>query len=275
MGFGERLQREREMRGITLEEISASTKIGIRSLRALEKEDFDQLPGGVFNKGFVRAYAKYLGINEEQAVADYMSAAGEQEMPMPQPMPKFDTQVVVLRQKNHSKYYVLAAALVLIAGGTAAYKYRPDLIGMAPAAAEEPIAESRDVAAEAENEELPASSTATLTEASAATSTGPSANPASSPGTTPPPPETSAASVSFTLRLIAKQDSWVSITVDGKPAMTGTLSGERIFQAQREVKMTVGNAGAVEVSHNGHVLPPLGAENQARTVTITAQGIQR
>jgi cytoskeletal protein RodZ len=75
--FGDKLKREREMRAITLEEIAEATKIGTRSLRALEEEHFDQLPGGIFNKGFVRAYAKFLGIDEEQAVADYMSAANE------------------------------------------------------------------------------------------------------------------------------------------------------------------------------------------------------
>jgi cytoskeleton protein RodZ len=75
--FGDKLKREREMRAITLEEIADATKIGTRSLRALEEEHFDQLPGGIFNKGFVRAYAKFLGIDEEQAVADYMSAANE------------------------------------------------------------------------------------------------------------------------------------------------------------------------------------------------------
>src|SRR5689334_22078896 len=46
-------------------------------LRALEEEKFDQLPGGIFNKGFVRAYARYLSIDEDQAVADYLEAAGE------------------------------------------------------------------------------------------------------------------------------------------------------------------------------------------------------
>jgi cytoskeleton protein RodZ len=75
--FGERLRREREMRNISLEEIAAVTKIGTRLLRALEDEQFDQLPGGIFNKGYVRAYAKYVGIDEEQAVADYLQAAHE------------------------------------------------------------------------------------------------------------------------------------------------------------------------------------------------------
>ncbi|HEY4960339.1 MAG TPA: helix-turn-helix transcriptional regulator, partial [Terriglobales bacterium] len=75
--FGERLRREREMRGISLDDIADATKIGTRLLRALEEEHFELLPGGIFNKGFVRAYAKYVGLNEEEAVADYLQAAGE------------------------------------------------------------------------------------------------------------------------------------------------------------------------------------------------------
>ena len=67
------------MRGITLNEIGESTKISRRHLESLEKEDFESLPGGIFNKGFLRAYARYLGIDEEQAVADYSVAANEQE----------------------------------------------------------------------------------------------------------------------------------------------------------------------------------------------------
>jgi cytoskeleton protein RodZ len=79
--FGDRLRREREMRGITLDEISESTKISRRHLESLEREDFESLPGGVFNKGFVRAYARFLGLNEEQAVADYSAAHNEQPSP--------------------------------------------------------------------------------------------------------------------------------------------------------------------------------------------------
>ena len=75
--FGERLRREREMRGVSLDDIAESTKIGTRLLRALEEEHFELLPGGIFNKGFVRAYARYLGLNEDQAVTDYLAAAGE------------------------------------------------------------------------------------------------------------------------------------------------------------------------------------------------------
>src|SRR5580698_10627669 len=69
--FGESLKREREMRGVTLEEISAATRIATRFLQAIENEQWEQLPGGVFNRGFVRAVARYLGLDEDSLVAEY------------------------------------------------------------------------------------------------------------------------------------------------------------------------------------------------------------
>src|SRR5882672_4090126 len=77
--FGEHLKREREMRGVSLDEISTATRIATRFLRAIEDEQWDQLPGGVFNRGFVRAVAHYLGLDEENIVAEYSLAAGDSQ----------------------------------------------------------------------------------------------------------------------------------------------------------------------------------------------------
>jgi len=70
--FGDKFRKEREKKGISLEDVSSATKISSRMLLAIEDEQFDRLPGGVFNKGFIRAYAKHIGLNEDQAVADYL-----------------------------------------------------------------------------------------------------------------------------------------------------------------------------------------------------------
>ena len=59
------------MRGVTLEEISAATRIAPRFLLALENEQWDQLPGGVFNRGFIRAIARFLGLDEDTLVSEY------------------------------------------------------------------------------------------------------------------------------------------------------------------------------------------------------------
>jgi cytoskeletal protein RodZ len=75
--FGEHLRREREMRGVSLDEITTATRIGTRFLQALENEQWDKLPGGIFNRGFVRAVAHYLGLNEEAILGEYTLATGD------------------------------------------------------------------------------------------------------------------------------------------------------------------------------------------------------
>src|ERR1700691_3068009 len=76
-GFGEHLKREREMREVSLDEICAATRIATRFLEALENEQWDRLPGGVFNRGFVRSVGRYLGLDEENLLAEYTIAMGE------------------------------------------------------------------------------------------------------------------------------------------------------------------------------------------------------
>jgi len=87
--FGEKLRKQREQRGISLDTISTITKISPRMLRAIEDEHFDQLPGGVFSKGFVRAYARQVGLNEEEALADYLTALRENQIQSQTVLPNF------------------------------------------------------------------------------------------------------------------------------------------------------------------------------------------
>lgn len=69
MAFGRELQKERERREITLTVIAEHTKVPQRHLLALEQEEFHVLPGGVFNRGIVRSYCRYVGLNEEEWLA--------------------------------------------------------------------------------------------------------------------------------------------------------------------------------------------------------------
>ena len=69
--FGEHLKRERELRGVSLEEVAAATRISTRFLEAIEREQWDQLPGGVFNRGFIRSVSRFLGLDEDAMVAEY------------------------------------------------------------------------------------------------------------------------------------------------------------------------------------------------------------
>jgi len=76
--FGEQLRLAREARGITLREISEQTRISTRYLEAIESDDYKRLPGGIFNKSFIKAYAKYIGFDEKEALEAYARTAREQ-----------------------------------------------------------------------------------------------------------------------------------------------------------------------------------------------------
>src|SRR3954452_9551573 len=69
--FGDELRREREIRGISLKEIADATKISKRFLDAIERNDHKTLPAPVFTRGFVREYARYLGLNADEMVNPY------------------------------------------------------------------------------------------------------------------------------------------------------------------------------------------------------------
>jgi cytoskeletal protein RodZ len=69
--FGEELKRERELRRISLREVAEATKVNLRYLEALESNDFEHLPGGVFNRGFVRAYSQFIGVDPDAMVDAY------------------------------------------------------------------------------------------------------------------------------------------------------------------------------------------------------------
>lgn len=103
--FGDHLKREREMRGVSLEEIAKATRIAPRYLEALETEQWDQLPGGVFNRGFIRSVAHFLGLDEDSLVAEYALATRD----------RVDVGVVAdAPAESNRNWFPLAAAIILL-----------------------------------------------------------------------------------------------------------------------------------------------------------------
>lgn len=255
--FGERLQREREMRGITLEEIAEATKIGTRSLRALEREEFDKLPGGIFNKGFVRAYARYLGIDEEQAVADYLTAVREAEAAAEPRVPQPAEVALAEEKREPAGGRRLVAVVLLLAAIVAGAWY---------------LYNRRN--ARQTDASVPAVPAATQPAAAPTLPAQPTSNPELKAAALPKTPPESGA---FVLRIHAREDSWMHIIADGKVVMSEILkaSGEKEVRAQKQIVLTAGNAGGVEISHNGKTIASLGPENKPRTVTFTPAGLQQ
>lgn len=265
--FGIRLKREREKKNITLDDISLSTKIGTRLLRALEEEHFDQLPGGIFNKGFVRAYARCLGMDEDQAVADYLLASGEAS-PMKAPEPAI---LAVPEEKPQSPasgveqipWGVLAGALLVIAFGFAIWGFNSR--EKQREAREQSVLHSQ-VASATSTEQAPTPSASTAT----ASTPAPAAVPAVTPATAPVNPG------EFNILIKARDDSWLSITADDKPAVEETLAAgtEKSVPAKKSVAIRAGNAGALDFYFNGKKLPSQGDEGQVKSLIFTENGLE-
>ena len=118
--FGESLRREREMRGVTLEEIFATTKINLRFLQALEAEDFAKLPGGIFTRSFLRAYASYLGLDTERVLAEYQLVAP----PAPEGASKAGVTTLASGHRGSlTRFMPWLVAVPLLAAGYALHRY--------------------------------------------------------------------------------------------------------------------------------------------------------
>lgn len=295
--FGDRLKKQREQKSISLDDIALNTKIGTRMLRALEEEKFDQLPGGIFNKGFVRAYARHVGLDEEQTLSDYMAALGEaQQQALPaQPVTASKPPVIVDRpsapvldppereQSAEIPWGLLALGLLLAALAFATWSYyhrerRAETGSATPTAEQASPAESKTAGSA---QQIP---TAPSDSKSAPTTPIPSTD---KPGVQAAPLNQAALHGSatqevmpgaFTILLKGSEDDecWVSIVVDGQPPVEAILTApqEKSIQANKEVVMKAGNIGALEVFFNGKSLGRLGDYGTVRTLTFHSDGLQ-
>lgn len=277
--LGARLKREREQRRMTLDEISTSTKIGTRFLIAIEDEQFDQLPGGIFNKGFIKAYARAVGVDEAEAVAYYELATGASQ-PEIQP----DNTLAVLAATptaasifpdedsesgiSRLPWEWFAVGLLVIAFGLAIWGFHTRENPVHPVVTPTPPSELNSAPAlQTAEPAMPARQSQTDTSLSA---------PGSQTTAAVTAPEPPAAAKTFLVQIQAQQDSWITITADGHQIMQDTLhaSSEKSVEAHDQVVIETGNAGALDISFNGRRLQQQGAPNQVKTLTFDSSGLK-
>lgn len=252
--FGENLRRERELRGITLLELANATKISLRHLEALEAERFDLLPGGVFNRGFVRGVARYMKLDERHWVGEFVRAAHEE----PEILARYGPPTAPEPAGRHRGLWSLA--LLLVVFGVSAYLVHE--LRLRRAAEASPVVPTVTAASP-----LPASTPAP-----------PSVKPARETRTAGPA-ETPPASVSpaeLRLQVDSLEEAWVSITADGETLYSGLMkAGEtRSFRATGSINVATGNASAVVLTLNGETLPPLGNPGEHKNLTLTARDLK-
>jgi cytoskeletal protein RodZ len=251
--FGEELRREREIRGISLKEIADATKISKRFLEAIERNDHRTLPAPVFTRGFVREYAKYLGLNADEMVNRYnYAAAGDDRIeksahlerlvaPPPPPAKEKPFRVSGIPpwyariDRNLIVTAVIIAALAVLGYWAVRHK--------------------RETSAAAREEAQTVTTTTTHAAPKAATATT-----ASAPLTT-----TSSAAADQALHLVveASARSWIVLEADGKTVLNNEMQkGDRASYDAKErfLFRTIGNAGGITLTLNDLTLQPFGGD---------------
>lgn len=237
--LGQELRREREARGVSLQDIARLTKINLTYLTALEEDRLDILPGEFFIKGTIRIYAKCIGLDENQAINLYLQAGGKPSAPERPSKKRRTTDITPARWKKLSLFLLLpllvAAVLILTKpwNQSAAPRRRPS-----PASAQAPL--PRPV------------------------------QPVSEAGLRPlPPPAEEAKDLS--VQMSFQEEVWVRITADGRLLEEGLLrpGDQRTYTALDKFEMRLGKPGVVGLSINGRRAKPLGSSAAPRTFEIT------
>jgi cytoskeleton protein RodZ len=273
--FGEGLKRERELRGVTLDEISAATRIATRFLRAIESEEWDQLPGGVFNRGFVRAVARFLGLDEENTVAEYTLAVGDR-----QSVPVWTGSPPVVTPKRNWPAWIVAAILVLalLAGawfGTQRFLARRAAKRMAQAAAVSGVSSPEATSAPQRTASEPAAPPYNGTSAPTdqdPTSGAPAAAAVSGSATAPNSPENQP----LELKIEASKKTKVTVVADREVVFDRTIkAGENhSFSATDHFQVSAKDAGALRLELNGKAMAPIGPPGHAGKVTLTRDALK-
>lgn len=241
--MGDELKREREMRGVSLREISDATKISMRYLAALEAGDAKHLPAPVFVRGFVREYSRYLGINADEAVDRYMRSVGELEQQEQEQIRKENPQ---LRDYDPTRdegklriiFRLLTALLVIGILVATAWYFR------------------HSIRALVDREEAPPASAEEAVRSGAAVPTSTAA---------PEPEPEDADTRPLLMKIEFTEPTWIHLLVDGQTAMQETVNTGSIreFEAKDRIEIrTLGNAGGVRVEIDGEELPPLGRSRE-------------
>jgi len=302
--IGDTLHAERVRRHLDIQAIARELKIPAKFLEAIEKDQFDKLPAPVFARSFVKQYARYLGMTDDDLVSALQRlfepppslaepSSEKPETPIIQVDRMAEWESVGERRSWSSSLPALALVVVAMLGCSGVYAWwqRNRHAVSAHEAGQAAVSSVKgQEAAPGSLEPAPPPNTATLVRqastAEAAKSPVPAvnsaldqaarrdgetaANAAGAPGTPAGPPGP------VHVQVTASALVWVSAKADDKSSFSGTLqaSQSRTIDAQHTVVLRLGNAGGADITLNGKSIGPVGPKGQPRTVQLTSGGFQ-
>ena len=243
---GAQLRAAREAKQVSLRAIANTTKISVSALEALEENDVGQLPGGIFTRAFVRSYAAEVGLDPEETTRDFVAQLPEAGID--------EEETYDIHSHEHdlfqSQQQMAGTVLKLVA------------IGL-PVAGLLLYLGTRIVTTGTDAPEAPPAATSPV-----------------SPAPVEPPVRTETPVTaelmpqgSLTIVLRPRADCWVSLRVDGESVFERVMrSGDReSYEAEDEIILTIGDAGAFAFEINQQAGRSLGASGEVVTATITPQ----
>jgi cytoskeletal protein RodZ len=251
MSIGDDLRNARRARGMTIERVALLTRISPTVLRALEADDVASLPGWVFVRGFLKSYAREVGLDPDRTVAAFLAQHAPAEKPGEESTPKpsvFHVESVrepIEVEPSRHLGQILTVAVIVI--GAVAYLGLHNRVSTPAAAASQPASSRVAVS--------PAADVAVATAGSTASQA------------------VAAETADLTLHLTATGECWVSATVDAEPRVRRLMNAgdQETIAARDNVVLRVGDPAALQWSINGAPARTLGEPGRPVTVRVTPQ----
>lgn len=270
--LGEELKRLRENKDLSIREVAEATHIGGRFLQAIEADNYSILPGGIFNRGFVRSYARFVGLDEEQALLLYNQQLEAQGGEAPRSMaPSLDGIEEEVASPWGSIALIIIILLLLSAGIYTAYRWFKGEDATSQIVVTSTPAPSVSASPSTEPN---ASPTPTATETAS-----PTASPSASPTTTPSASPSPAPPLNGNLQVkvqIGSEPCWLKVWIDANRPADGVLNpGDvREFSASEKIILSFGNITGVTATLNGRPMKLTPTKGTQSYVVLTKDNYQ-
>ena len=274
LSFGRYLQSIRVEKGISLKAVSHETRIRLETLHFIEAEDHRHLPDEVYVKGFLRAYAKAIGADGDEAVQRYISRLAVKRKIALSAAALFRTGGAFWRRLLLSLAAVLCLIAVTLYAVSAWREHNMPEEAVSTETAEqsatEPMIEKPDALSRAPSEEkaVPAPATEASTEPSMDSADDKEVSaPDASTGSAPPPP---AVANKLRLTIDTIEETWLKIIVDDQKAKQYRLNpGDHIeLEGSRNFNLLIGNAGGIRLGLNGKAVALSGKSGQVVNIQL-------
>lgn len=277
---GEFFRQVRETKGLTLDEVAMKTRIHPEFLKALEECNFAKLPEQVFAKGFVRSYARSLGLDEDDAMRRFEASAGAFYSRHEERERLLQQQAEDERKRKANRKAVFAAVGVAVLGLVLLLTREQGTVSvMRPEGDVSRAKAVREADRRSKADGVPTDRVGTPQTSAHAAPVQPG-----KPTSLPAPPPTSdplaglpldggeSGETDLVLALEASELSWVVVQTDeASPHEALLRPGDRLtWKAQQKFVLTIGNAGGIRGELNGKPLAPFGPKGKVvRDIVLT------